>query len=107
MGQSLHSMAGGGVSLNRYNPKRDANEKEIVDVLRGHGVTVFQLNQPCDILAGYLGQSFTIEIKSLKGKLTKGQQLFADNWNGSPLYVLRTPIDAIEWVKARKKEART
>ena len=94
------------MSLNRYNAKRDANEADIVKVLRAGGATVFPINTPCDCLVGFLGETYTIEIKSKKGSLTKGQQLFADNWNGSPLYVLRTEIDAIEWLNARRNQKR-
>ena len=65
--------------LHRRAAKRDANEREIIDVLKGIGCSVQQLSiKGCpDLLIGYHGKTFLAEIKGDKDKLTTAEALSA------------------------------
>ena len=67
----------------KYKNKRDGNEADIVDELRAHGFSVYPLDQPLDLIAGYMGRNYLIEVKMPKGKLTPAQVEFLDEWRGS------------------------
>ena len=84
------------MSLNRYNPKRDANELGIIKCLaREHQVTVLQLSDPGlpDLLVSVDGLLALIEVKNGKnGKLTKAQQQFWGQYvltEAVPAYICR------------------
>ena len=70
------------MSINRYNPSRDGNEKEIVNVFRNMGLSVERLNTPLDLLIGYNKKNYLIEVKMPNKKLNKNQIKFVDNWQG-------------------------
>ena len=59
------------------NRKRDANEKAIVQALERVGATVFRLSEPgCpDLLVGWRGQWFPLEVKAADGTLTPLQSV--------------------------------
>lgn len=70
------------MSINRFNPKRDANEKEIVDFMRLNGLSVERLNTPLDLLIGWNKKNYLVEIK-MKGKgLNDNQINFTNEWQG-------------------------
>ena len=88
----------------RVFARTDSNQKEIVDGLRAIGATVHVTAQigngfP-DFVCGYHGNIYLMEIKTEKGKLTKHEQEFFDNWTGGHLYVVRTLDDALKIVGA-------
>ena len=62
----------------RRAAKRDICEREIIDALEAHGVSVTQLSQEGvpDLLCSYKGRWFLVEVKSAKGKLTEEQADF-------------------------------
>lgn len=68
--------------------QRDKNHSEIVKAAGLVGATVLDLSQVgggCpDILIGYRGLNYLIEIKNNDtfGKLNERQKLFVDNWRG-------------------------
>ncbi len=87
------------------NPKRvDNNQAAIVNTLRALGCTVQHLHEVgkgCpDLLAGWAGRNYLIEVKSEKGKLTKAEQEWHDHWLGQ-VYIIRTPEQAIELIVPR------
>ena len=51
------------MSLNRYNPKRDKNEREIISACLKLGAKVWQQSRPCDLLLAYCGEFLTFEVK--------------------------------------------
>ena len=67
----------------KYKNKRDTNEPEIVAVLRAHGFSVYPLDQPLDLLVGYMGRNYLVEVKMPKAKLTPAQVEFLKGWRGS------------------------
>ena len=78
--------------------KRDGNEKEIVAALRQLGASVIYLNMPDapDLLVGIAGEcNVLIETKTPTGKLRPGQVAFAENWQGTPVVVIRSIDEAI------------
>jgi hypothetical protein len=70
--------------------KRDINEPEIVDALKGRGFLVMRLHE-FDLLSfDPIRQRLDMwEVKGPKGRLTSSQEkLIADGW---PLNIIRTP----------------
>lgn len=92
----------------KYKSKRDASEKAIIQELDAHGISVFQLFQPVDLLCGFRGQTFLVEVKSGNkgyGKgLNENQQKFADGWNGGKIIMLHSEIDARDWAIELRSE---
>ena len=82
----------------RWAAKTDANQQEIVDVLRQAGASVLVLSrvgQGCaDLAAGIRGETFFLEVKTDKGKLTEDEQKFMDEWRGH-YAIVRTPEEAL------------
>jgi len=93
------------MGLARHSNQRDSNEKPIVRALRQLGATVHHLDKPCDLLVGYRGTNFLLEVKlplgprggSAHSKLNDDQKDFEKTWRGQ-FDVVRTPDDAIEIV---------
>jgi hypothetical protein len=81
----------------------DANQPAIVKGLRAIGASVLHLHQlkNCfDLLIGYRGQTFLMEVKDpsqppSKRKLTEGEEAFREAWRGSPYHVIHTVDEAI------------
>ena len=75
----------------RRAAKVDANQAKIVQTLRAIGASVAHLHAlgkgVPDILVGYHGKNYLIEIKDglrkpSERRLTKDEQAFADEWRG-------------------------
>jgi len=83
--------------------KVDANQKEIVAALRAVGATVQHLHmvgRGCpDILVGYSGKNYLIEIKTVRGELTPQEGRFIADWRGQ-VCVIRTIRGALEEIGA-------
>ena len=71
-----------------HNARVDANQKDIVKALRDvPGVSVVSIGKPLDLLVGYHGRTFLIEIKNPDGKDRRGpsweaQREFMNEWHG-------------------------
>ena len=77
----------------RYAARVDANQAEIVKQLRAAGCYVWIVGLPVDLLVGYNGHTFLVEIKDgSKKHLTALQQDFFDYWTGGPL----VRVDSVE-----------
>ncbi len=83
------------MSIKRWNARRDANEPAIVEALEKVGATVERW-EVCDLVVGYQGRTYLIEVKTEKGKLTKKQKTMREKWRGH----LATVRDAIEALQA-------
>jgi hypothetical protein len=83
----------------RIASRVDSNQALIVRQLRAVGASVLhvhQLKNCFDILVGYRGRTFLMEIKaSEKDKLTPGEAEFMANWCGSPYHIVYTADQAI------------
>lgn len=95
----------------RRAAKIDSNQNEIVEALRRCGASVLitsQLKNCFDILVGYNGINYIVEIKDGKKppsqrKLTPGEQLFKENWKGGKYYVI-TSIEEVLNLIIKKDE---
>ena len=65
----------------RYAARVDANQEQIVSALRAAGAYVWIIGLPVDLLVGYKGHTFLVEIKTnSKKRFTKLQTDFFENW---------------------------
>jgi hypothetical protein len=94
----------------RRNARIDANQNEIVKGLRVFGATVLitsQLKNCFDILVGYKGVNYIMELKDgnkppSQRKLTEGEQLFCDKWKGGNYNIVTELSQAIEIISNGK-----
>lgn len=83
----------------RHRASLDANHTEIVAKLRQCGATVVDLakvGKGCpDLLIGFRGKTFLMEVKTAKGYIRQTQEEFFTNWNGGQIAVVRSFDDAL------------
>ena len=76
----------------RRNARVDTNHKQIVEGLRDVGASVVSLaaigRGVPDLLVGYRGVNYLLEVKTAKGKLTADQIEFTAMYNGR-VFVVR------------------
>lgn len=81
--------------------KIDLNQPEIVAALRKAGISVQSTASMGkgfpDLVAAKGEQTWLIEVKGPKGKLTDDQVEFIDAWRGV-VHIARTPKDALQIV---------
>jgi hypothetical protein len=83
----------------RYAARVDANQDQIVSALRAAGAYVWIIGLPVDLLVGYRGHTFLVEIKSgSKKRLTALQDDFFNNWSGSTLCRVESPESALRMI---------
>lgn len=95
---------------------RDKNEKEIVNALREAGAHVTRMNDfgiP-DLLVGFKGRTFLLEVKNPtqtggskyqesiggRGCLTPAQVKWWDSWSGEPAIIVWYPHEALAAIGA-------
>lgn len=77
----------------------DATQEAIVSALRAAGAYVWVIGLPVDLLVGYKGHTFLVEVKSTsKKRLTKLQADFFENWSGSTLARIDCPEAALRMI---------
>lgn len=82
--------------------KRDDGEKGIVKELRKRGAYVHYLNR-FDLLVGWRGKWYPIEVKTGDKKLTDRQvHMILEMKNIAPFYVARSVQEAVEIVFGNK-----
>ena len=83
----------------RRAAKVDANQQEIVDALRDIGAMVFLIGQPFDLLVGFRGELFLLEVKNPGGrnKLQAAQEKDIEKlkFRGVEVHVVRSREEAI------------
>ena len=83
--------------------KRDAVEPMVIKAILAHGISVYSLDTPCDLLCGCSGVTYLVEVKSGKaGKLTAPQEKFIAGWNGH-YQIIRSVEEAISWAANVRK----
>ena len=91
-----------------YARKTDANHMQIINILRAIGASVFSTHRVGkgfpDIVCGFRGENYLLEIKTPKGELTRDETRFFDSWAGQ-VHVVITPDDALEVIGAITKTA--
>jgi hypothetical protein len=84
----------------RYAKRVDANQEQIVSVLRAAGAYVWIIGLPVDLLVGYKNRTILVEIKSTtKSKFTPLQKEFFLNWCGDGLVRVNDPEGALRMLK--------
>jgi hypothetical protein len=87
----------------RYAARVDANQAAIVEALRKAGAYVWVIGLPVDLLVGYKGHTWLIEIKrDSKARLTPLQADFFENWSGSTLARIDGPDGALRMIGVLK-----
>jgi hypothetical protein len=84
----------------------DANQPAVVKALRAIGASVLhthQLKNCFDLLVGYRGRTFLMEVKDPSQppsarQLTPGEAEFRRRWCGTPYHIVHTPDEAIRIV---------
>lgn len=94
--------------VGRIAAKRDANEGEIVDALTRAGAVVYRLSGSGlpDLLVGFRGDTYLLEVKAARGALTEDERLFLEAWHsaGGVVRVVRTSEEALATVGALENE---
>lgn len=89
----------------RRRAKVDSNHGEIVTALKSAGCTVQSLAEVgsgCpDLLVGYHGKSFLLEVKSRGGTLTEDQVQWLARWRGGMVRAVYSVEQALAVVGAR------
>lgn len=88
----------------RFKPpqkaKRDANEGEIVAAFERMGLCVERADKPLDLLVGFQGQTFLVEVKNgPKAPLTDAQKAFFAKWRGQAA-IISSMDEALEFAAA-------
>lgn len=87
----------------------DGTQEAIVLVLRKVGATVqiiTQVGNGCpDLLVGFRGRTFLLEVKSESGALQENQVRWHRLWNGLPVEVVVTPLQALQAIGAVRRAA--
>lgn len=81
--------------------RADLNQAEIVAELRQiPGLTVEIMGRPVDLLIGYRGRTYLVDVKNREGRdrLTPAQKEFIDGWTGGPVLLAHTFEDVWELV---------
>jgi hypothetical protein len=87
----------------RYAARTDENQAAIVEALRKAGADVWIIGLPVDLLVGYKGHTFLVEVKNgPKRRLTALQDDFFKNWSGSTLARIDGPDGALRMIGVLK-----
>ena len=87
----------------RHAKRVDANQDQIVVALRAAGAYVWIISLPVDLLVGYKGHTFLVEIKhTAKSRFTPLQQDFFKSWGGGTLARIDSPDAALRMIGVLK-----
>ncbi len=88
----------------RHNARRDANEPGIVEALRKSGALVDRIDGTGtpDLLVGYQGEWFLLEVKvpDKKPRLTEAEAAWHERAIGYPVAIVQTPEEALAAIGA-------
>lgn len=77
----------------------DGNHAAIREALEAVGATV-SLQGPLDLLVGFGGQNYLLEVKTARGQLRASQRAFLGRWKGH-VAVVRTVDEALGVIGVR------
>jgi len=87
----------------RHAKRVDANQDAIVATLRAAGAYVWIIGLPVDLLVGYKGHTFLVEVKTTSKKhLTALQADFFKSWSGGTLARIDSPDAALRMIGVLK-----
>lgn len=91
--------------------KRDAIHSAVVDTFRDCGLSVYDAAHAGkdfpDLVVGHAGRTWLVELKTGKAPMTPGQEAFARTWLGSPVVVLRSVTEAVDWACSIRRPAQS
>ena len=92
-----------------YAKRTDANQAEIVKILRQAGADVYDLSKVGkgipDLLVTFNGETILMEVKrDAKAKFTIEQLKFIANWKGGPLSRVDSPESALRVIGLIEKK---
>ena len=83
----------------RYAKRVDANQDQIVSALRAAGAYVWPIGLPVDLLVGFKGHTWLMEVKDgPKKRLTPLQADFFESWTGGTLCRVDGPEAALRMI---------
>jgi hypothetical protein len=89
----------------RHAARVDANQQAIVAALRAVGAYVWIIGLPVDLLVGYNGRTFLMEVKTTsKKRLTGLQADFFEKWAGGTLCKVDSPQAALQMIGVASAE---
>jgi len=87
----------------RYAARVDQNQDQIVSALRAAGAYVWVIGLPVDLLVGYKGHTFLVEVKNgPRKRLTPLQRDFFESWTGGTLARVDSPEAALNMIGVLK-----
>lgn len=88
------------MAKSKYQMKRDANERVIINDLKSFGASVLQINK-LDLIVGYNGITHLIEVKNPleDWSVTPSQRQIINDWRGSPMHIVTSSDQAINILK--------
>ena len=87
----------------RHAKRVDANQDQIIIALRAAGASVWIISLPVDLLVGYKGHTFLVEIKrTAKSRFTPLQADFFESWGGGTLARIDSPDAALRMIGVLK-----
>lgn len=98
-----------GSSSARNGGFADRNQKPIVEALQKVGASVQSITRVghgCpDLLVGFRRRTFLLEVKNAEadGELNDEQLDWHRTWNGLPVDVVRTPLEALQAIGAVRR----
>ena len=88
--------------------KRDSIHAQVADAFRKIGLSVYDAahagNGFPDLVVGACGSTYLVELKTGKAPLRPNQLAFAASWRGSPVVVLRSVTEAIDWAVSMRRK---
>jgi hypothetical protein len=96
------------MSVRRRAAKRDANERAIINALASIGATVVQVSETGfpDLVVGYSGITWLMEVKAPGKGLTADQQDFHKVWRGSHIHMVESVEQAFRAIGLETVEHR-
>lgn len=85
------------MSIKRWDARRDANSKEVINALRAAGASVVDVGQPLDLVVGYARQTVLMEVKNPNSRYGRrgdngNQKSFKESWQGGAV----ATVDSVE-----------
>ena len=89
--------------MSKWKSRQDQNSGEIVSALRAAGACVRHIDGAMgiggvpDLLVGYAGVTWLLEVKGPRGRLNPDQETFRRDWlgKGGPVATVRTVAEAL------------
>jgi len=83
----------------RYAKRVDQNQDQVISALRAAGAYVWVIGLPVDLLVGYKGHTFLVEVKNgSRKRLTALQADFFESWGGGTLARIDGPEAALHMI---------